>query len=165
MANVNKMCSSCLKLLPTQDFYPSKVNKGGLTGKCKVCDNVASHVRYSLNKESSIQRTKAYKAEHRDETRADCRKYWLLNKAKYAANTAKYRGMKRNATPTWLTKDQLDEIENFYWLSNDLTKVSGEVYHVDHIVPIQGKTVCGLHVPWNLQILPADLNIAKSNRC
>jgi hypothetical protein len=110
-------------------------------------------------------RTQAYKSERRDEIRVKGRKYYLLNKSKYAANDAKRTNMKRDATPTWLTKDQLDEIENFYWLSNDLTKVSGEVYHVDHIVPIQGKTVCGLHVPWNLQILPADLNIAKSNRC
>jgi hypothetical protein len=165
MANVDKVCKSCLKLLPNEHFYPSKVNKDGLTGKCKVCDSIASRARYSHNKEYSIQRTKAYKSEHRDETRADCRKYYLLNKAKYAANASKYRNTKRNATPTWLTKDQLDEIENFYWLANDLTKVSGEVYHVDHIVPVQGKTVCGLHVPWNLQILPADLNIAKSNRC
>ena len=165
MANVGKVCKGCLAELPTQEFYTSKNTKDGLRGKCKSCTNVSNNSWYQTNRESVLERTQKYKAERRDETKAKGRKYYLLNKSKYVANDAKHTNMKRNATPSWLTKSQLAEIENFYWLANDLTKVSGEIYHVDHIVPIQGKSVCGLHVPWNLQVLPADLNIAKSNRC
>ena len=65
--------------------------------------------------------------------------------------------------PQWLSEPDKGRIEDFYWFAQDLYKVTGEVYHVDHIVPLQGKTVCGLHVPWNLQILPADLNLSKGN--
>jgi hypothetical protein len=80
-----------------------------------------------------------------------------------AHHQAKRRAVKLNATPSWLSDSQKEEILNLYWLAQDLRVVTGGDYHVDHIVPIQGKTVCGLHVPWNLQILPADVNFAKGN--
>ena len=61
------------------------------------------------------------------------------------------------------TMGNIDNIESYYWLAQDLFKVSGQTYHVDQIVPLQGRHVCGLHVPWNLQVLPSDINISKSN--
>lgn len=64
------------------------------------------------------------------------------------------------ATPAWLTEQQHDEISAFYL---DAAAREGP-WHVDHIVPLQGKTVCGLHVPWNLQVLPALDNMVKGNR-
>ena len=80
----------------------------------------------------------------------------------YAA-TAKRRASKLRRTPAWLNAGHLFEIDSIYTLCNAWRKV-GFDYHVDHVVPLQGKLVSGMHVPWNLQILPADENVRKSNR-
>lgn len=69
----------------------------------------------------------------------------------------------RQATPSWLTSGQKQDIAAIYEHMRDCKAVTGEDYHVDHIVPLKGETVCGLHVPWNLQVMPADVNISKSN--
>ena len=77
---------------------------------------------------------------------------------------ARRRAAKLNATPKWLSKDQLDEIYDFYIIAKMFQYYTGIEYHVDHIVPLRGKLVCGLHVPWNLQILEAKENISKNNK-
>lgn len=71
---------------------------------------------------------------------------------------------RRQAVPKWLTPEQRAQIKRFYWLAQDCSIVTGEAYWVDHIIPLRGKTVCGLHVPWNLQVLPREVNQRKSNR-
>jgi len=87
-----------------------------------------------------------------------------LNLAKNAAQTMKRHSAKLKRTPNWLTIDQMSEIEDFYTAAKLFQMYTGESYHVDHIIPLQGKTVSGLHVPWNLQVLPAKQNISKGNR-
>jgi hypothetical protein len=67
----------------------------------------------------------------------------------------------RQATPPWA---DLAEIRKIYEQRLALTKITGVLLHVDHIVPIKGKLVCGLHVPWNLRIIPSADNIRKGNR-
>lgn len=91
-------------------------------------------------------------------------KWRTLNPAKMAAYTAKYNATKLQATPKWLTEFHIKQIECIYQLKYTLQKLTNTRYHVDHIIPLQGKTVSGLHVPWNLQILTAKDNIIKSNK-
>lgn len=75
----------------------------------------------------------------------------------YAANkTAKYRASKLHRTPVWLSKEELDQIAIFY--AN-----CPEGYEVDHILPLQGKLVSGLHVLSNLQYLTKADNAIKNN--
>lgn len=92
------------------------------------------------------------------------RLYRKNNLAKHASYQKNRETIKIKASPSWLTKEQYKEMEEFYFLAKELAWLSEEPLEVDHIVPIKGKTVCGLHVPWNLQILPKSLNRSKSNK-
>jgi hypothetical protein len=80
------------------------------------------------------------------------------------ADTAKRRSDKLKRTPTWLSKDELWLIREAYDLAKRRTKLFGFTWHVDHVVPLRGQNVSGLHVPWNLQVIPAKVNIAKGNK-
>lgn len=106
------------------------------------------------------------RAYHRG-NRAACNKrssdWRRLNPHKHSALTSAYKKHVKVATPDWLTEGMKAEIEHKYFMAREAKVVTGETYHVDHIVPLRGKNVCGLHVPWNLQVLPADVNIRKSN--
>ena len=83
---------------------------------------------------------------------------WLKrNPGKASAKTMRRRASKMRAMPKWLSSSQLKEIEQFY-----TSCPAG--YEVDHIIPLQGKDVCGLHVPWNLQILDIKSNKIKGNK-
>lgn len=86
------------------------------------------------------------------------------NPARVAASTAKYRASRSQRTPAWLTQEQLELIGKLYALCSEMSKSSGIQYEVDHIVPIRGRSVSGLHVPWNLQIIPRSENRSKINK-
>ena len=80
------------------------------------------------------------------------------------ANSQKYQAGKINRTPSWLTTKDLEEIKSFYQLSTDLQQATGKKMNVDHVIPLQGKKVTGLHVPNNLQVLEKNENVSKLNR-
>lgn len=89
--------------------------------------------------------------------------YTKANRQRYAEHAARRRIHQYKSSAN-LTEDQIQQIRDIYWHARDLSAVTGEPYEVDHIIPIRGENVCGLHVPWNLQILPRDLNRAKRNQ-
>ena len=79
------------------------------------------------------------------------------------ADTKARRRKHREATPPWLSKKQKSEIRQLYQIAITMTRTTGEQYVVDHIVPLRGTDVCGLHVPWNLRVITQDENLRKSN--
>ncbi len=111
----------------------------------------------------------------RREKRLAATKKWLSNNPEYHkaysinnrgivnAKTAKRRAVKLQATPKWLTKLQWSHITLFYNAAASLSKELGIKIEVDHIVPLQGEIVSGLHVPWNLQVLRLEDNRSKGN--
>ena len=66
--------------------------------------------------------------------------------------------------PRWLSRAQKQKIKDIYWQADVLTHQTGVLHHVDHIVPLFGETVCGLHVPWNLTPIKYTENLSKGNR-
>jgi 5-methylcytosine-specific restriction endonuclease McrA len=70
----------------------------------------------------------------------------------------------RRATPAWLSQTQKQDIEGIYGSARLITESTGVLHHVDHIVPLNGREVCGLHVAWNLRVIPWQDNLRKSNR-
>lgn len=111
-----------------------------------------------------IKRQKAARDLKIEEYRRRGRDYKKQNMGKVCAlNTKRYAG-KIKRTPKWLTKEDLRQMELMYIEASRLSKETGVSYQVDHIIPLQGKSVSGLHVPSNLQILRADENIRKGNK-
>lgn len=89
------------------------------------------------------------------------RDYVANNRARYRAHHNKRRAAKINATPPWA---DLQKIREVYEEAARLQADTGVIHEVDHIVPLRGKNVCGLHVHWNLRAVPRDENRKKSNR-
>jgi hypothetical protein len=142
------ICNRCKEEKDLELFYKNKRRSTGLDQYCIPC-------RKEYTKTWS-------KTEAGRSCRANARKnFYLANKDYELSKSRQWRRGKRKGTPVWLSKDQLQEISLVYQLARDCKLITGEPYEVDHIVPINGKNVCGLHVPWNLQVLPADINRGK----
>ena len=116
------------------------------------------------NKEKKNAYDKAYRQANKEKLKAYREVYNEANKDKVNASTAKRRSAKINRTPPWLTEEDLAKIREFYKEAQIKTEETGEKWHVDHIIPLQGENVSGLHIPSNLQVVPARWNIAKGNR-
>lgn len=96
------------------------------------------------------------------EKRMEIDRKWRLNHLDKARNfSATRRASRIGATPKWLTDQQKLETQQKYTLARIHEAVTGMKWQVDHIIPLRGKEVCGLHVPWNLQVIPAKENVRK----
>lgn len=155
------------------EFCPLyRADKRFCTRKCLRKQEYAKHknkiiARVELwtqaNKDKKIAYLKQYQLTNKDKVARWKRRWEIKNPAYLCAKTAKYMARKKQACPLWLTSADFFAIEQFYIIAKEFSK-TGVPHHVDHTVPLQGKNVCGLHVPWNLQVIPAVDNIRKSNK-
>lgn len=107
---------------------------------------------------------KNYREQQGDGLKEKNRQWRNDNKALHNALCKKRKLGQIQRTPQWLNESQLLAIECKYSLASMLSNNTGEPWHVDHIVPLQGEQVCGLHVPWNLRVITAKENLSKGNR-
>lgn len=134
-------CNRCKIEKPFSDFNKNKSRHTGYSQYCKSCIS---------------NRNKTVPVDHA--------KHYSKNAEYYKIKAVFRKDYVRQATPNCLTKTQKEAIVAVYNHALDCSTITGEKYHVDHIVPLRGESVCGLHVPWNLQVLPADINMSKGNR-
>lgn len=155
-----KACSKCAEVKPLEDFKKNSKCKGGRTGSCKSCVN-----KYLQDKRSQglckANRVKAnacnrrYYVANKDKLRAKSSSYQRENRAKYNSYEAKRRARLLLATVEWSCEEAIN-------LIYEEAKLLG--MEVDHIVPLQGRDVCGLHCEDNLQLLTPTENRVKGNR-
>lgn len=120
------------------------------------------------NKKREAIRAKVWRKNNPETYKRVIKEWRENNLVKYNAYMAMSANDRRiaklNRTPKWLSEFDLLAIKCKYSVCAMLNKHGVEKWHVDHIVPLQGQNVSGLHVPWNLQVIPASKNMQKSNR-
>lgn len=162
---IDKHCHSCLKRLKEEESSRPPLVK---CQRCKqkhgtgkdICDMCEFTLKVSKQRFCRVCKSTSDKGDFVISTKCKTcygREYSKKNKGKRSANTSSRRATKIKAEPPWLSEEHKLEIERIY-------KRCKAGYHVDHIVPLKSKLVCGLHVPWNLQHLKKDLNLSKGNR-
>lgn len=145
---------------------PDKAKQHSRTYKTNNVDKekINRRLRYINNPDKFKAANEKWRAGNRDKMKNLVRQWRLNNPDKINARDAKRNAAELQRTPPWLTKEHIESIRIMYAYAKKLQCKTGINYHVDHIVPLQGKNVSGLHVPWNLQVITAEENVKKGNR-
>lgn len=142
-----------------KSIYIKRAKEWKISNPEKVSACIKSY--YEKNKEKERARLKAWEISNSIK-RISAKKTWRKeNKSRLAAQCRARQATKINATPSWA---DLNLIAVEYSLASWCSEVMRIEYHVDHVVPLQGRNVCGLHVHNNLQVIQATENLRKSNR-
>jgi hypothetical protein len=129
---------------------------------CCACANITANKTKAKDRKKYVLTSSAWARANSNRVAEYQRQQNAKNPARRNLWTANYRSAKDARQPRWLSLVHLLEMESIYTYCSALRNV-GLDYHVDHIVPLRGKTVSGLHVPWNLQLLPGRENMSKGN--
>jgi len=120
---------------------------------------------YQKNRERIIAKAKQRADKNPEQVNAYKKKWKDNNPAKVKADTiARRRGL-AESTPAWLTPEHWAQMNEVYEAARRMTEITGEPYHVDHIVPLKARrNVRGLHVPWNLRVMKGEENMKRSRK-
>lgn len=126
--------------------------------------NELSKATYARNRDAITARARAKFAKTAGAEAARGRVYRQANKGKINKHTMARKAAYLQRTPAWLTEDDHWMIEQAYELAALRTKMFGVAWHVDHVLPLRGKMVSGLHTPYNMQVILGVENLRKGNR-
>lgn len=164
-----KQCNKCLEVKPLSEYHKKSTTKDGLMWWCNTCHRQYVKEKYHLYKtqpgyiEREKRRLTVYRQAHPEKIIESAKKFAVTRPGYRNAQARKHAISKRQRTPKWLTADDFWLINEAYDLAAIRTRMFGFPWHVDHIVPLNGRLVSGLHVPHNLQVIPGRLNRLKSN--
>lgn len=182
-----KICRSCQVEKPREAFYPNLGARDLLRSTCKLCHCAKTNEWRQQHMDKSRQYGRKYarriSVEKPEQLRAKSqrwrnrnpersrevvrRSYKKLYYENYLAARARLGTLekrRRAATPRWLSAIQRAQMREMYDVAKAHECQTGLKHHVDHIYPLNGDNSCGLHVPWNLQVLIAAENISKKNK-
>jgi|688.fasta_scaffold288506_2 hypothetical protein len=143
-----KKCAKCDQTKAANEFGPCATRRDGLQYMCYECGSQHARKRRNENPEKVAAKSREYRQRYPD---------------RHCAQVSKRRAAKYRATPPWITDDHKKEINFLYWFSNAINGLHGKSYQVDHVHALRGKNFSGLHVPWNMQVIPSSINARKSN--
>lgn len=151
----SKTCKKC----GSTEFIQHGLNRHGKPAyRCKPCRDM-----YNAKNRARIAATAtAWNKDNKDKVNASSRKWYSNNKYKHLAMIRTRQARKLKATPSWADKE---DIALKYFFAKHLEEMTLGLckYHVDHIIPLRGELVSGLHISANLQVLRAEDNLSKSN--
>lgn len=170
-----KACTKCGEIKDISLFKTDKKGKDGKAAQCKECnkkyrlankDQISEYNKkyYYADQEKAVNRVREYYFANHEERKQANSERKKRKRAYYTSKQMEREARKINATPSWVTQEDKKTIEAKYAMAKWLSEVVGVLYHVDHIIPLRGKNVSGLHVPDNLRIITAEENMRKGNR-
>ena len=146
---------------PESQNLKERLRKVAYRSTNKLTIKLRSADYYTHNKTTINARVRAWAAANREKVRIKDAAWRERNRALWSSYSASRQARVELATPSWVDRDAILDI---YIKASQAKRDTGIPYTVDHIVPLKGKTVCGLHVPWNLQIMLHADNASKSNK-
>lgn len=158
-----KTCKKCGYVKELSFFVKNSSCKNGYSNTCKLCKN-KYHKKWRVENPEQAKKTLQVWRKNNPEHAKQIQRNWkAANKEKISVFNAKTKAIRKNRFVSWDVEFSLFVTEEAHSLRNLRNKTTGIFWHVDHIIPLKGKNVSGLHVWNNLQVIPAIENLRKNN--